>query len=121
MNSKLTGKFEEKDFFEALDELRSSYPNAFSVVGAGALCTVPVTALYQGWFESRITNFSLIRAPGYFYYINEEQKKELLEFTKNGLSLADGYEFDKADPEKDGERVNDTWIHSEPENLEATK
>ena len=101
--------------------MRTIFPEGFGHVGAGTLSTVPLTEVYQEWFKSRITDFNLLLAPGYFYYMNEEQKKKLLEFTKNGLPLADGYEFDRADPEKDGEGINNTWIHSEPENLEATK
>lgn len=121
MNSKFTGKFEKNDFFGTLDELRITFPSAFNIVGAGTLCTVPVAALYQEWFESRVTSFSLAKDSGCFYYMEEEKKKKLLEFTKNGLPLVDGYEFDNADPERDGEIINDTWTHSEPENLKATK
>ncbi|KAE9549111.1 hypothetical protein FO519_007672 [Halicephalobus sp. NKZ332] len=121
INSKITAKVDKNNFFEALDELKIVFPEVFNTIGAAIMCGEPLTDLLGEWYKSRIPDFNLIKGPACFYYMTEDQKKKLLDFTKNGLPLAGGYVFDKVDPEKDGEGINNTWTHAKPEDLEITK
>uniref|UniRef100_A0AC34GE44 FR47-like domain-containing protein n=1 Tax=Panagrolaimus sp. ES5 TaxID=591445 RepID=A0AC34GE44_9BILA len=45
----------------------------------------------------------------------------LIEDYKNGVTLPEGYYFDKADVEKDTQVILSTWRHAVPGDLETTK
>lgn len=105
-------KLNKSQIFNAFDELNSKLENIFDSNEAFIGCCEPVSEFFIEWHQKTFPDLCLENYPCFQYYMSEDQMKYLLEDTKTGIPLPDGYYWDEADPEKDTKLLYETWKYS---------
>ncbi|KAE9550075.1 hypothetical protein FO519_006707 [Halicephalobus sp. NKZ332] len=98
--------------FGAFDKLNEEIENMFDIEGPIVVCFKPVFELLSEWHHEKFPDFYLKQYPCFYYYMSENQMTRLLEETKDGIPLPEGYYWDETDPEKDVQTLFETWKHS---------
>ena len=114
-------KLDKSQLFEAFDKINETIEDMFTVKGPVTLCSKLISDLLIEWHEKKFPNLSFYIDSCFHYYMTEDQMKRLLEDTKDGIALPEGYYWDEADPEKDAEILCETWQHAGPRELEGMR
>ena len=114
-------KLDKSQIFETFDKLNEEIRDLFTVEESNISCHIPVSEMFYEWYQKRFSDFYLKSNPCFHYYMSEDQRNRLLEDTKDGIPLPEGYYWDEIDPEKDTRIVYETWKLAGPGDYEATK
>jgi len=121
MSSEPDIKLDNSHMFEVFDKLNKEIEGLFGVEGSIIDCFKPVSDLFCEWHQKKFPNMQLVNRPCFSYYMSEEQRTRLLEDTKDGIPLPEGYYWDEADPEKDAKIMFETWKLAGPGDYEGMK
>ena len=107
-------QLDKSQLLEVFDKLNKELKNVFGTEGTALKCSKPISDAFIEWHEKTFPDLFLKKNPLYYYYMSEEQRSRLIEDTKDGISLPEGYSWGEADPEKDTQIIVDTWTYSGP-------
>ncbi|KAE9549266.1 hypothetical protein FO519_007516 [Halicephalobus sp. NKZ332] len=114
-------RLDKLQVFEAFDKLHKETDDMFDTKVPVIICFSPILELFSEWFQKTFADWYLGYIPCFYYYMTKNQMDHLLEDTKNGIHLPEGYYWDEADPERDIQTIFETWRYSRPADYEIMK